>query len=132
MTLHQGIVLVVLVILSSAGCSRPAPPLPAQLVDIPTAEKPLLPDTEADCARVGGWWERRGLPPGGPYVCDLPATDARKICTDNLQCEGRCLVAADLPKGDPAIGSCSESIRTYGCFKEIEGGVVQHVCVDGT
>ena len=129
---YPGLLLVCLGVMSSTGCSRPAPSLPAQLVDIPMAHKPLLPETEAACSLVGGWWERRGLPPGGPYVCDFPARDARKICTDNRQCEGRCLVAADIANGSPAIGSCSDSIRTYGCFKQIEDGVVRHVCVDGT
>ena len=101
-----------------------------QLSDIPLAVKRIvIPQTKRGCSEAGGNWSQQGLG-GGPFRCDLRAADARKICTDSLQCEGECLVANDLPVGSKAIGSCSDFLSTYGCHRLIEGSVVREVCTD--
>jgi hypothetical protein len=101
-----------------------------QLGSITQAQKRSIPTTEADCGSVGGHWSQQGLG-GGPFVCDLQARDALKICTDSSQCEGTCLVAKDIPLGQSqAIGSCSSFLRTYGCHKFIKDGRVSSICSD--
>jgi hypothetical protein len=101
-----------------------------QLADIPLAVKPVaIPPTERECHQAGGLWAQRGLG-GGPFRCDFEAGDARKICTDSLQCEGECLVAKDIPVGSRAIGSCSDFVATYGCHSFIERGLVRSLCTD--
>ena len=101
----------------------------AQLTNIPLAKKPLVPKTEVACTEAGQFWVQQGLP-GGSKSCAVKTTDAHKICTDATQCQGSCLVAASLPMGAKAIGSCSEWVGNFGCYKYIEGGRVQQICAD--
>ncbi len=111
------------------ACTAEMPQLPAQLVDIKPAAPLVPPNTEKECLAQEGWWAPRGLPGGGP-VCTLSTSDSRKICTDSDQCEGLCLVASDLPLGKPAIGSCADEVRVYGCFRFINKGVVESWCAE--
>ena len=108
------------------GCSLLGYP---QLRSIPIATKPAIPTTKAGCDSAGGNWSQQGLG-GGPFVCDLQTHDALKICTDSTQCEGACLVQVSIPEGQPGIGSCSSFVRTYGCHKFIQDGVVRGICAD--
>ena len=93
------------VLLGLSGCV--ANVRDAQLINIPLAQKPVIPTTEASCEAAGQFWTTQGLP-GGNKTCAVKTTDARKICTDSLQCQGACLVEDSLTVGSNAIGSCSE------------------------
>jgi hypothetical protein len=100
-----------------------------QVMPIPLATKPSIPTTEAGCVAHKGNWSQQGLL-GGPYRCDLKATDARKRCTDGSQCEGECLVDNTVALGARAVGSCSEFVATYGCHRFVRREVVQELCTD--
>ncbi len=99
----------------------------AQLENIPLAQLPTIPETESACIAAGQHWFAQGLP-GGRKSCAVKTTDDRKICTDSSQCQGDCLVENSLPIGSKAIGSCSEWVGNFGCFKFIENGRVQQIC----
>ena len=96
---------------------------------IPLATKPTIPTTKETCDAQGGPWSQQGLG-GGPMVCDLPATDAFKICTDNAQCQGACRVEKHIPAGAKALGSCSEFVTDDGCQSHLKEGRVVKVCTD--
>jgi len=100
-----------------------------QLQNIPLARKPVVPTTEQACQAAGGYWVVQGLP-GGPQSCAMKATDARKICTDNTQCEGQCLVAKSLEIGSKGVGSCSDYVATFGCIKFLQNSSVVAMCGD--
>ena len=123
----KGIWLLTAVLLGLSACVTNV--REAQLVNIPLAQKPLIPTTESACNAAGQFWTEQGLP-GGSKTCAVKTTDARRICTDSLQCQGACLVEDSLPIGSKAIGSCSEWVGNFGCYKFIEGGRVQQVCAD--
>jgi hypothetical protein len=114
-------------LLALTGCA--ANVREAQLINIPLARKPAIPTTESSCKAAGQFWTEQGLP-GGSKSCAVKTTDARKICTDSLQCQGTCLVEDSLPDGVKAIGSCSEWVSNFGCYKFIEGGHVRQICAD--
>jgi len=102
-----------------------------QLENIPFAVKRTTwPRTVRECREAGGSWGQWGLPGASPPKCNIATRDARKICTDDLHCEGECLVADDIPDGVMAIGSCSAWVVTYGCYKYIIYGVVTSICAD--
>ena len=113
--------------LATAGCAVNVQN--SQLTNIPLATKPLVPSTESACAASGNFWTEQGIP-GGGKSCAVKTTDARKICSDSLQCQGTCLVAASLPVGSKAFGSCSEWVANSGCYKYMDGGRVQEICSD--
>jgi len=75
--------------------------------------------TQASCEAQGGSWERRYA----GYICNFPASDARKPCTDSSQCEGSCMAT-------PQSGACSEMVTVYGCVKVMQGGEVMELCID--
>jgi hypothetical protein len=106
-----------------------APSQRAQLTNIPRAKKPSVPGTEQTCVGPHHFWVEQG-PAHGVKSCAIETTDAHKICTDSSQCEGACLVAQDLPIGKPAIGSCSDWIPKYGCYKFIADNRVREICAD--
>ena len=101
----------------------------SQLDNIASANKPAIPKTEQECSITGQFWVEQGLP-GGSKSCAVKTTDFRKICTDDAQCQGDCLVAKDVPEGSKAIGSCSDWVANFGCYKFIEGGLVREICQD--
>ena len=115
-------------ILLACACTS-SRPRSAELEHIPAAAKPGIPATEEECRVRKGNCSQQGLG-GGPFVCDVAATDARRICTDSTHCEGLCLVAQNVPEKTRAVGRCSAFLPEYGCFKFIENGAVDAICVD--
>lgn len=91
-----------------AGCAKNLQH--AQLNNIPLAEKPAIPATQSACEAAGQFWTQQGLS-GGPKSCAFKTTN-------------------DLPEGAQAIGSCSEWVTTFGCYKFIDGGRVSMICAD--
>jgi|SRR6478672_3724366 len=119
--------LALLLLLAAAGCVRNV--REAQLSNIPLAQKPSIPSSEVACQAAGHFWVEQGIP-GGNKSCAVKTTDSRKICTDGNQCQGACLVESALPAGRKAIGSCSDWVGTFGCYKYIQDGQVQQICAD--
>jgi len=119
--------LALIVLFAVAGCA--AHFKEAQQANIPMAQKPLIPATESACTSAGQFWVEQGIP-GGGKSCAVKTTDAHKICTDSLQCQGSCLVANSLPSGSNGIGICSGWVANFGCYKYIENGRVRAVCAD--
>ncbi|BAL27004.1 hypothetical protein AZKH_p0121 (plasmid) [Azoarcus sp. KH32C] len=95
------------------------------------AEKPSVPNTEEDCAAIGGNWTTLGLPyPGKPKVCDVKAKDSGKVCTGSDQCEGICLAEKGVAVGSDAHGVCSAYLNEWGCYLRVEHGRVEKLCAD--
>jgi hypothetical protein len=113
-----------LLLLASCASADSSPPSES----IPSAMKPSIPTTEAECVARRGNWSQQGLG-GGPFVCDLQAKDA-KVCTDAAHCEGECQVDKTVEVGTRAVGHCSEYLVSYGCRRFLEKGVVREICTD--
>ena len=101
-----------------------------------------LPQTEQACNVAGGQWTSIGFGSLERMICDIPTTDAGKICTDWDQCQGTCL--AD-NQGTPPYksyryresnnskdnkGHCTERKTIFGCYNYLENSQIQSVCVD--
>ncbi len=89
----------------------------------PTAVPLVLPDNEQDCLAQGGVWGPQGMLQRD--MCDLPAADAGKACTDSSQCQGLCM-ASD----SPAVGACSPRVLNFGCFEVMADGEALGLCID--
>lgn len=88
-------------------------------------EGPVAPgetETAESCAAKGGSWQRRFV----GFICNMPASDAGKPCTDSENCEGMCLV--EMPADTE--GACSEFKIVYGCVNPMENGRVTPMCID--
>jgi hypothetical protein len=97
--------------------------------NIPLAEKRTIPNNKEDCLKIGGNWAQVGIP-GGGFSCDLKANDFNKVCTDNSQCEGECLVEKSEKPGKKSIGLCSKYLSNYSCYKYLINGRVKDICVE--
>lgn len=87
--------------------------------------KPQLPATKEECLQKGGTWKQWGLAP--VESCNLPATDAGKVCTDFSQCQGTCL-GESLKSTE---GKCTDWVRTGGCQSILKNGKVENIiCLD--
>ena len=102
-----------MLILALTACSA-LPPL--IVTPQPTAGPVVPPDNEQDCLEQGGTWGPQGL--AQTEMCDLPATDAGKPCTDSSQCQGLCF-ASDTP----STGTCSPRTLNFGCHDVMEDGI---------
>lgn len=78
---------------------------------------------EAECLKSGGDW--RQIRMQGGKVCNPGTSDAGKKCTDNGQCEGRCIAVTD------ASGECSKFKIIAGCNSYMQNGKASGtLCVD--
>jgi hypothetical protein len=91
---------------------------------------PAEPTTRADCEAAGGRWGRFGL--RQLEMCDLPAPDAGKVCSDKQDCVSACVAPESAAVGSQAQGTCYPRRLLLGtCLKQIRGGVVTHrLCAD--
>ena len=81
------------------------------------------PDTRAECEAAGGRWGRYGI--RQQELCDLPARDAGKACTDSNACVSACIAPDSAPVGSQAEGTCYGRTLLLGtCLKHVRGGVV--------
>ena len=97
-----------------------------------------VPITKESCEALGGKWEKIGL--ASEESCNLPTSDAGKVCSDSSECEGSCLAeltADDLDKISQqgkvvyTEGKCSPWRITAGCNAFVTDGKVESVlCVD--
>lgn len=85
-------------------------------------------DQEA-CAAAGGEVRQEGML--GMYRCVKPYSDAGKECRSGSDCEGKCISTGEAATGEEAAGQCQKDDSPFGCYAEVEGGVVQAaLCVD--
>jgi len=89
-------------------------------------------DERVLCESVGGWVERAGRLGTERCVQDLP--DAGKVCSDESECLGRCVIedSDDSPTaGTAAKGVCEATDNQFGCTTLVNGGVIAGtLCVD--
>jgi hypothetical protein len=101
-----------------------------------TTYKFTIPQDQANCEAKGGTWKKIGLSPR--EECNLPTTDAGKVCDGSHQCEGICIAELsrdDLRKGMSGKmfktnGKCSAWIKNVGCQAYVYRGWASVVCVD--
>lgn len=86
--------------------------------------------TRAECEAAGGKWGRFGL--RQRELCDLPAPDAGKACTDSKDCASACIAPDAAPVASSAEGKCYGRMLLLGtCLKQVRGGVVAPpLCAD--
>jgi hypothetical protein len=65
-------------------------------------------------------------------MCDMPAADAGKQCTNSDQCQGLCLAppGENLRTGTDGFGQCSPRQINFGCALRIENGTIWSLCAD--
>ena len=131
-------------LLFNADRVAPTPTVPPTsiIAATPAARPPKkaveLPKDESACEQAGGKWGKSGL--ASTEQCNLPTSDAGKVCSAFSECEGLCL--ADLPREQwesltrtrtpiPAQGKCAPWRVTVGCVAIVENGMVRGIlCVD--
>jgi hypothetical protein len=86
--------------------------------------------TRAECEAAGGKWGRFGL--RQRELCDLPAPDAGKACTDSKDCASACVAPDAAAVASTAEGKCYGRMLLLGtCLKQVRGGVVAPpLCAD--
>jgi hypothetical protein len=86
--------------------------------------------TRAECEAAGGKWGRFGL--RQQELCDLPAPDAGKACTDSKDCASACVAPDAAPVASTSEGKCYGRMLLLGtCLKQVRGGVVAPpLCAD--
>ena len=109
-----------MLILALAACNA-LPPL--IVTPQPTAGPVVPPNNEQDCLDQGGTWGPQGR--AQMDLCDLPAIDAGKSCTDSSQCQGLCFAS-----GTPSTGTCSPRTLNFGCHDVMEDGIQMSICID--
>jgi len=108
----------------------------AQIRDDVTTLKFTVPKDKESCLAKGGVWKRPG--PRPTEECNLPTTDAGKVCSGSNQCEGVCLAeltSDQLRQGMSGKmfktqGACSSVIKIYGCRAYVYRGWASVVCAD--
>jgi hypothetical protein len=87
-------------------------------------------NTRAECEAAGGKWGRFGL--RQQELCDLPAPDAGKACTDSKDCASACIAPDTAAVASTAEGKCYGRMLLLGtCLKQVRDGVVAPpLCAD--
>lgn len=100
----------------------------AKTIDEMRAESLAAVD-QAACSAAGGEVRQEGML--GMYRCVTPYADAGKGCRGKSDCEGKCISTGDVATGGEATGQCQKDDSPFGCYAEVEGGVVQAaLCID--
>lgn len=66
-------------------------------------------------------------------MCVHPYADAGTACTDNQQCDGKCVTAAsdETATDGEIVGQCQADDALFGCFAEVvDGKRVRAICID--
>ena len=78
-------------------------------------------DNEGACARRGGQWQR--VCRAQDLMCVTATKDAGKQCTDESECERRCLYEGATAKPDGAVtGACQRDNDPCGLFTDVIKG----------
>lgn len=96
----------------------------------------VTPKDKKSCEALGGKWGTVGL--HLEEVCNLPTSDAGKICSGSSECEGSCIAEQsneDREKAESGIiytkGKCTAWKITVGCHAFVENGKVEGIlCAD--
>ena len=127
-----------------AGCTQQAPttnsninqpaanlnqnvnqPAVNQNINQPVRDISTEPVTQTACKKSGGRWGLwNDIIPDAPAKCNMPTSDAGKICTDSTECESYCQAEDDAKIGSRATGKCYEWKITAVCMQEVRGGIV--------
>ena len=68
---------------------------------------------------------------GCTMVCALTTADDGTSCSDPSQCQGACVVDANVKKGTPMKGTCSATRVDKGCANRLSKGIaLGHICID--
>jgi hypothetical protein len=101
-----------------------------------TSLKFTVPKDKVSCEGKGGVWKKIGIRPA--EECNLPTTDAGKVCSGSNECEGVCIAELsndDLRRGMKGAlikttGKCSSVIKVVGCKGYVYRGWASVVCAD--
>ena len=88
-----------------------------------TNEQETSIDEADECRTKGGSYDTDNS------ICILNTSDNGTSCTDNTECEGWCLAGEELELGDEETGYCSDNFRPDGCFKFMDKGMVNSICL---
>lgn len=80
-------------------------------------------DDKASCEKIGGKWGTWSDHPDAVSKCNLPTSDAGKICTDSDQCQSYCQAEEGTEIGSQVSGKCYGWEKTL-CMQEVRDGVV--------
>ncbi|RKF19181.1 hypothetical protein D6851_11925 [Altericroceibacterium spongiae] len=81
------------------------------------------------CEAEGGHVEKRGRLQA--ETCVHPFPDAGQGCTDNAQCEGKCIAEGNEGPEKEVTGYCQKDDKLFGCYAEVQDGkAVNRICVD--
>ena len=81
------------------------------------------------CSAAGGFLDRRGR--AQTLMCVHPYADAGNDCTDNQQCDGKCIAPVDDGPDGEVVGSCQADDALFGCYAEVvDSKLVRAICVD--
>ena len=103
----------------------------AALLALSACTAAAAPASRSECEAAGGTWGRYGL--RQLEMCDLPAPDAGKACTDAKDCaSGACVAPEAAPEGSQGSGTCHARMTLLGtCLKQVRSGVVgPRLCAD--
>jgi hypothetical protein len=105
-------------------------PVVAALILLSAAPSLAAPTTRPECEAAGGTWGRFGI--RQQELCDLPAPDAGKACTDARDCAAACVAPDSAAVGSRATGQCYGRTLLLGtCLKQVRAGVVTpRLCAD--
>lgn len=100
----------------------PAPPI-EQII----AEGRMSPADRTACEAKGGVVQQRGM--ARREYCIIAYKDAGKVCRDDADCEGLCLV--DRGEGSDGQPRCQADQTRFGCTATVSNGVVgDELCAD--
>ena len=122
-----------------AGCvDAPAEPAAAPPVEDssgPAGDKSspyrrdMSAEQRAECEAEGGFVERRGMLQS--ELCVHPYADAGQLCSDNSECEGRCLAESMGTPGEAVTGQCQPDDHLFGCHAFVsDGQATSAICID--
>lgn len=120
-------------LLLGAACTQAVAdePVPSDEIAAPDAQGPAEADAAdaAACEAAGGFLDRRGMIQ--QLICVHPYADAGKSCTDNQQCDGKCIAPVDAGPDGEIVGQCQADDALFGCYAEVvDGKAVRAICVD--
>jgi putative hemolysin len=108
-----------------AACAAP----PAETPAPPAAPAVETNDPAAACRARGGALER--ICRMQSLQCVIRYADAGKKCSNDADCEGKCLAGEGVASGMRTIGRCQASSNPCGCNTPVDNGVAgPTLCVD--
>nr|CAS02912.1 putative integron gene cassette protein [uncultured bacterium] len=119
----------ILLLITSAftsGCATQGPDV--KKPGVPIWSRPSA-ASEAGCREIGGhWFHSRS----GEDFCDVPATDAGRVCRDSSECESRCVASNDIEPNTKVVGHCDQWHFSVGrCVNRVvRGRATGGMCVD--